>query len=123
MIGQASVEAGFASKVLIVLAGISTIASFLVPNYLVTKSSLLIQLIFLVLASFLGIPGMFLGMFGILVHLNSLTSLKQPYLAPVSPFFPKDWIDLFIRGPLATMKSRPEHLHPLYKWRFSRRRK
>lgn len=122
VIGQASVEAGFASQVLIVLVGISTIASFLVPNYLMTKANTLIQFVFLLLSSFLGIVGIVLGMIAILAHLNGLTSLRQPYLAPVAPFYWEDWIDLFIRGPLTKMKTRPEHLHPLQKWRYGKRR-
>jgi hypothetical protein len=122
VIGQASVEAGFASKVLIVVVGISAIASFLVPNYLVTKSTTIIQFVFLILSSFLGVFGIMLGMIGLLAHLNALTSLKQPYFAPVAPFYGKDWIDLFIRGPLHWMKTRPDHLRPLQKWRYSRRR-
>jgi hypothetical protein len=65
---------------------------------------------------------MTLGIIGILAHLNALTSLKQPYLAPLTPFYGKDWLDLFIRGPLIWMKERPESLHPLKKWRVSRRR-
>ncbi|WP_017726480.1 spore germination protein [Halalkalibacterium ligniniphilum] len=122
IVGQAAVEAGFASKVLIVLAGISAIASFLVPNYLMTKSHTLIQFIFLILSLYLGIFGIMIGFVGLLAHLNSLTSLKQPYLAPVSPFYWKDWIDLFIRGPLQWTKIRPLSLYPLQKWRYSRRR-
>ncbi|PPA69173.1 spore germination protein [Jeotgalibacillus proteolyticus] len=122
VVGQASVEAGFASQVLIVIVGISAIASFLVPNYLITKANTLIQFIILILASFLGIMGIFMGIILLFVHLNALTSLRQPYLAPVAPFYGKDWLDLFIRGPLRWMKTRPEALHPLQKWRYSRRR-
>jgi hypothetical protein len=123
VIGQAAVEAGFASKVLIVLIGISAVASFLVPNYLMTKSSLVLQLLFLVCSALLGFPGIVLGLIAVLAHLNSLTSLKQPYLAPLTPFYWKDWADMFIRGPLPTMKIRPEYLHPLQKWRTQKRRK
>ncbi|WP_127495503.1 spore germination protein [Paenibacillus glycanilyticus] len=123
VIGQAAVEAGFASKVLIVLAGISAISNFLVPNYLVTKSSLLLQFMFLILSSYLGVPGILLGLVGMIAHLNGLTSLKQPYLAPVSPFYWRDWVDLFVRGPLHAMRIRPEALRPLIKYRISRRRK
>ncbi|TDL31154.1 spore germination protein [Jeotgalibacillus sp. S-D1] len=122
VVGQASVEAGFASQVLIVIVGISAIASFLVPNYLINKANTLIQFIILILASFLGIMGIFMGIILLFVHLNALTSLRQPYLAPVAPFYGKDWLDLFIRGPLVWMKTRPEALHPLQKWRYSRRR-
>jgi hypothetical protein len=122
IIGEATVAAAFASKVLIVLIGISAIASFLVPNYLVTKSNALLQFVFLLLASILGIYGMVIGGALLLVHLVALTSLKQPYLAPFTPFYWGDWMDLFIRAPLTWVKSRPEHLHPLQKWRYSKRR-
>ncbi len=122
IIGEATVAASFASTVLVVLIAISAIASFLVPNYLMTKSNALIQFVFLLLASILGIYGMVLGGVLLLIHLNGLTSLKQPYLAPLTPFYWGDWKDLFIRAPLTWMKSRPEHLHPLQKWRYSKRR-
>ena len=122
VIGQAAVEAGFASKILIVLMGISAIAFFLVPNYLMTKANVLIQFVFLVLAWVLGIMGIAFGTILILAHLNGLTSLKQPYFAPVAPFYGRDWIDLFIRGPLNHMKTRPEYLRPLQKWRYKQRR-
>ncbi|MFC4355642.1 spore germination protein [Chryseomicrobium palamuruense] len=122
VIGQAAVEAGFASKVLIVLVGISTIASFLVPNYLMTKANSLIQLILLVLSSLLGLIGIVLGLIAILAHLNSLSSLKQPYFSPVTPFYRRDWVDLFIRGPLVKMMERPEHLKPLKMKRYKARR-
>ncbi|WP_425463882.1 spore germination protein [Paenibacillus taihuensis] len=52
-------------------------STFLVPNYLVTKSSLLLQFMFLILASYLGVPSILLGLIGMLAHLNGLTSLNQ----------------------------------------------
>lgn len=122
VIGQAAVEAGFASNVLIVLVGISTIASFLIPNYLMTKANSLIQLVLLILSSLFGLIGIALGCIAILAHLNGLTSIKQPYFAPVSPFFNKDWNDLFIRGPLVKMLERPKHLNPLKLKRYKTRR-
>ncbi len=123
VIGQATVEAGFASKVLIVLMGISSIAFFLVPNYQMTKSMVLLQVMLLILSSFLGLPGIVIGIIGVLAHLHGLTSLRQPYLAPIAPLYGKDWIDLFIRGPLIWMKTRPDYLHPLRKWRRSTNRR
>jgi hypothetical protein len=123
VIGQASVEAGFASKILIVLVGFTAIASFLVPNYLVTKSNTLLQYGFLILSSFLGFFGIALGLVILFAHLNSLTSLKQPYLSPVSPLSFKDWLDVFIRGPYHWEKTRPAYLKPLNKWRYSQRRR
>ncbi|SFE97459.1 spore germination protein [Alteribacillus iranensis] len=122
IIGQAAVQAGFVSQVLIVLVGVSAIASFLVPNYSITKANSLLQLIFLILADVLGMIGIVFGLVILLAHLNGLTSLKQPYFAPIAPFYWKDWLDLFIRAPLQWMKVRPESLHPLQKWRYRKGR-
>lgn len=122
IIGEAAVQAGFVSKVLIVLVGISTVASFLVPNYMVAKGYTLMHFIMLVLTACLGFFGMIFGLIALFVHLNGLTSLKQPYFAPFSPLYLRDWLDLFIRSPLIWLKRRPEFLHPLHKWRFGKRR-
>lgn len=122
VIGQAAVEAGFASKVLIVLVGISAIASFMVPYYLITKANTMVQFVILILSSFLGLLGIVLGLILMLIHLNALSSLKQPYLAPIAPFYGRDWQDLFIRAPLPYIKTRPLFLLPLKLWRYSRRR-
>ncbi|WML44504.1 spore germination protein [Neobacillus sp. PS3-40] len=122
VIGQATVQAGFVSNVFIVLVGISAIASFLVPNYLMTKIITLLQFFLLVLSSLLGIPGIVLGMIIIIAHLVGLTSLKQPYFAPITPLYLKDWNDLFIRGPLTSIKERPSFLSPLQRWRIKKRR-
>ncbi|WHF45857.1 spore germination protein [Bacillus licheniformis] len=122
VIGEAAVQAGFVSKVLIVLVGISTVASFLVPNYIVAKGHTMIHFTMLVFSACLGFFGLTFGMIGLFVHLNGLTSLKQPYFAPITPLYWRDWLDLFIRSPLIWLKKRPEYLHPLQKWRYVKRR-
>ncbi|WP_077737242.1 spore germination protein [Bacillus sonorensis] len=122
VIGEAAVQAGFVSKVLVVLVGIATVTSFLIPNYIVAKGYTLIHFTILLLSACLGFFGIMLGFIGLFVHLNGLTSLRQPYLAPVTPFYPRDWLDLFIRGPFTWLKKRPAFLHPLKSWRYSKRR-
>jgi hypothetical protein len=122
VIGQAAVEAGIASNILIIAIAISAIASFLIPNYLMTNASKLIQFVFLILAAWLGMWGIGFGLIWLFIHLHSLTSLRQPYLAPLSPFFGTDWKDTVIRVPMTFMKTRPGHLNPLVRFRVSRRR-
>ncbi|KKK37246.1 spore gernimation protein [Mesobacillus campisalis] len=120
VIGQAAVEAGFVSKILIVLVGVAAVASFLVPNYLLSKTNTLIQFAYLILASFLGIPGIVLGLIHMLAHLNGLTSLKQPYFSPIAPLYWRDWMDFFFRAPIPWMKKRPKQADALFKWRYNR---
>lgn len=123
VIGQAAVEAGFASKILIVLVGIAAISSFLVPNYLISKTNTIIQFVFLVLAASLGVLGIIFGAILLVAHLNGLTSLKQPFFAPLAPLYIRDWKDFVIRAPLPWIKKRPEFLRPMQKWRYSQRRR
>jgi hypothetical protein len=122
VIGQAAVEAGIASNILIIFIAISAIASFLVPNYLMTNASKLIQFVFLILAAWLGMWGIGFGLIWLFIHLHGLTSLRQPYLAPLSPFFGSDWKDTVIRLPMIIMKTRPGFLKPLARFRVSKRR-
>ncbi len=105
VIGQAAVAAGFASKVLIVLVGIAAIASFLVPNYMMTRANTLVQFFSPGTIIPSGNAGNLPGVRGGLIHLNGLSSLKQPYFVPVTPLHIHDWKDLFIRAPLTNMKK------------------
>lgn len=122
VIGQAAVQAGIASNILIIFISISAIASFLVPNYLMTNSGKLIQFIFLILAAWLGMWGVGFGIFWLFIHLHGLTSLRQPYLAPLVPFYKGDWKDTIVRFPIKAFKTRPRYLKPLALYKISKRR-
>jgi len=122
VIGQAAVEAGIASNVMVIAIAISAIASFLVPNYLMTNASKLLQFVLLVLAAWLGMWGIGFGLLWLCIHLHGLTSLGQPYLSPLSPFFASDWKDTVFRAPLSRMRTRPAYLKPLQRMRVTGRK-
>lgn len=122
VIGQAAVEAQIASTLLIIHVAITAIASFLTPNYLMTNSSKLIQFGLLILAGWLGIWGIVFGLILVLIHLNGLTSLHQPYFAPLAPFYGKDWKDTIIRLPFRWMLHRPYYLKPQQKLKTVKRK-
>lgn len=82
IIGDAAVQAGLASNILIVMVGIMAVSSFVVPNYLMGVSSKFIRIIFLVLSDQLGLFGVIAGFCILIIHLNSIYSLKKPYLLP-----------------------------------------
>jgi hypothetical protein len=82
IIGDAAVQAGLASNILIVMVGIMAVSSFVVPNYLMGVSSKIIRVIFLVLSHHLGLFGVIAGFCILIIHLNSIYSLKKPYLIP-----------------------------------------
>ncbi|TKD72013.1 spore germination protein [Pseudalkalibacillus hwajinpoensis] len=107
VIGQAAVQAGITSNVLIIVVAISAIASFVVPSYIMSASIRLARFGLILLAGLLGNLGIVIGLTIIVIHLSSLTSVGAPYLAPLSPFFPSDWKDFLLRAPYKMMKSRP----------------
>jgi spore germination protein len=99
VIGQAAVQAGVTSNILIIAVASSAIASFVIPSYIMSSSIRPIRFPLIILAGVLGNFGFMLGVGFIIVHLAGLTSLKNSYLPPVSPFTFKDWGDVFIRAP------------------------
>ncbi len=107
VIGQAAVDAGLTSNVLIIAVASSAIASFTLPSYTMANSIRIVRFGLIIMAGFFGIFGMMIAFALLMIHVTSLTSLKTPYFIPVSPLYFKDWIDIFIRGPYKAMKTRP----------------
>lgn len=107
VIGQAAVEAGFTSNILIIVVAISAIASFVLPSYNMSNAVRIIRFGLIILAGILGLFGIMVGIAFTLIHVISLTSLNTPYFVPVSPVYVREWKDVFIRGPYWSMKKRP----------------
>lgn len=82
-----------------------------------TNASKLLQFSLLILAAWLGMWGIGLGLI-----LHGLTSLGQPYLQPLSPFFASDWKDTVLRLPLSKMRTRPAYLKTLQRMRVTGRK-
>ncbi|WP_100372650.1 spore germination protein [Bacillus sp. FJAT-45037] len=119
VIGQASVEAGLTSNVLLIIVALAALASFTTPVYQMGNTIRLIRFPFIISAALLGGVGVaFCGLYTI-VHLLHLTSLGRPYLEPIFPPRIADWRDAFIRMPFSYMNSRPVYLRPRDKGRFN----
>ncbi|ADC51079.1 spore germination protein [Alkalihalophilus pseudofirmus OF4] len=122
VIGQASVEAGLTSNVLLIIVALAALASFTTPVYQMGNTIRLIRFPFIVSAALLGGVGVaFCGLYT-LAHLLHLTSLGRPYLSPLFPPRIKDWKDAFIRMPFNYMSERPVYLRPRDKGRFNFKR-
>lgn len=107
VIGQAAVQAGLTSNILIIAVASSAIASFVIPSYVMSASIRLIRFGLIILAGLVGNMGLLMGFALIVIHLAGLTSLTTSYLSPVAPFEPRDWRDVFIRAPFWALKQRP----------------
>ncbi|MCB2305420.1 spore germination protein [Clostridium estertheticum] len=104
IIGDTAIQSKMVSPTTLLIVGITVITTFLIPNYDMSLSIRMLRFPMLVLANIMGIFGIAVGWFLILVHLSSLDSLGVPYFE----FHKSDMKDTFIRAPLWKMNKRPE---------------
>lgn len=117
IIGQAAVQAGIVSTVLIIVVAITAIASFLVPTYEMGLAVRLSRFLIMICAALFGMIGITIAAIFILAHLVSIESLGQPYFQPLSPIKIYGLKDTLIRMPLKYIRLRPGIAHPKYKRR------
>ncbi|PFE15281.1 spore germination protein [Bacillus cereus] len=79
VIGQAAVQAGIVSNMMIIIVASTAIASFIIPNYDMGSAIRLIRFPMMLLASLFGIVGIVIGLMTLIGHLLSLESLGIPY--------------------------------------------
>jgi hypothetical protein len=107
VIGQAAVQAGFTSNILIIAVATSAIASFVIPSYVMSASLRLIRFGLIILAGVLGNLGLMMGIALVIIQLAGITNLGTSYLTPVAPANFGDMLDTFIRGPFWALRKRP----------------
>ena len=95
IIGQAAIDSGIASPMMIVVVALTGIASFSIPQYNFAIALRLLKIPFILLAASLGGFGLMIGILLLLMHLCSLRSLGEPYFDPVGPFRPRKFGLLF----------------------------
>ena len=111
VIGQAAVEAGIISNIMVIVVALTAIASFVSPIYSLSVASRLLRFILIILASFIGLYGVMLGLIIIVGHMVSLRSFGVPYLAPFAPFIIEDQDDILFRFPSWKIKKRASYLY------------
>lgn len=108
VLGQAAVEAGLVSTLMVIVTAITAISSFVIPS--LGDMMPILRIAMLVVANILGFMGIELLMIGVLAHLCTLRSFGVPYMAPFAPLNGMDLKDTFIRVPLWAMVTRPRVL-------------
>lgn len=100
VIGQAAVQAGITSNILIISVATSAIASFVIPNYNMSSSIRLLRFGIIIMAGLLGNFGLVCGLGFIMVQLSGLNMFGLSYLYPLAPSKPSRWLELIIRAPI-----------------------
>lgn len=110
VIGQAAVDAGIVGPMVVIIAALTGICSFSIPNVALVNSVRLIKYLIILLSSCFGLLGFWLGILLVLSHLAALSSFGIPYLFPFCSGSVNNYSDLkdsLIRIPLVFMKRRP----------------
>ncbi|MGB4388234.1 MAG: spore germination protein, partial [Caldicoprobacterales bacterium] len=113
IIGDAAVQAGITSPIMVIVVAVTAIASFIIPTYSAAIGLRTIRFPLMILASFLGLYGLILGFIFLNIHMTSLKSFGVSYMSPQAPIVPGDIKDFAIRAPYFMMKKRPIQTYPL----------
>lgn len=110
VLGDAAIRAGIVSPAMVIVVALTAIASFSIPGFSVGLGLRQLRFPLMLLGATLGLFGVMFGLLVILIHLASLRSFGVPYMAPLAPLMPRDLKDIFGRPPFWAMKYRPRYL-------------
>ena len=109
IIGEAAVKAGLVSPLMVIIIGLTAVASYAIPTFDLGLAVRLIRFPLMILAGILGFFGVSVGLYLLLIHLLSLRSFGVPYLSPIAPLRIRALLqDTFVRAPWWALKRRPQ---------------
>ena len=107
VLGQAAVEAGIVTAMMVIIVSFTGIASFTMPGFTLSASARLIRFPMMIAASTFGFYGIIMCMILLVAHLTNLRSFGIPYLSPFAPFGFRHQKDAIWRSPIKTPITRP----------------
>lgn len=106
ILGEAAVDARFASAPIVIITALTGITNFLIPQMI--GALIVVRLIFLLLSAFLGLYGYIFGVIGLFIHLMSMRSFGIPFMLNIGSLNMQDIKDTAIRAPWWVMYLRPK---------------
>ncbi len=92
VIGQAAVSAKLVSPLMVILVSMSTLFSFIVPDYTIINPIRILRFLMLFLSATLGLYGFIIGLIFIITNMVSTNSFGAPFMSPLAPFRPRNLI-------------------------------
>jgi spore germination protein len=114
VIGEAAVQAGIVSPIMVIVVSITAISSFVMPQYPIGLSLRWLRFVAMFFAATLGLYGVILFFLILVIHIAKLESFGVSYIRPAVPNANglSDLKDFMVRVPLMMMKKRPVMLKP-----------
>lgn len=100
VLGEASVSAGIASPITIIVIAVTFISSLTFSNVDINSSLRFFRFAFILLAGFFGLYGITLGLLFFLIYTTNIMSFHKPYFAPLAPFNKEYFNNTVIKAPL-----------------------
>ena len=107
VLGQAAIQAKIASPATVTIVAITAVANFTIPVFSAALSIRVLRFALILISGTLGVFGFLTALFVFLIHLCSLRSFGEPYMAPYAPLIPSDLKDSVFRVPVWAMTTRP----------------
>jgi spore germination protein len=82
IIGQAAVDAGLVSPMIVIIVALTGICSFAIPSVALVSAYRLIKYFIIFLAAFFGLMGVAVGVVLVLLHICSLENFGVCYVSP-----------------------------------------
>jgi spore germination protein KA/spore germination protein len=96
VIGQAAIAAGIFSSLLLIIAAVSLIASFALPDYTLITPFRVLKFLVIFTTGFFGFFGYTVATVFVLTLLVSNTSFGVPFMTPFAPYNGRDFAKAFI---------------------------
>ena len=91
ILGEAAVNAGFVSPIMIIVVAFTFITSLLFTEQELVQAARHFRIIFLFLAAIYGLYGIVLAFIYFIIHITNIKTFSMPYFYPLSPF-KKDYL-------------------------------
>jgi hypothetical protein len=110
VIGQAVVQAGIVSPIIVIIVAMTAITSFAIPIYSLVLSTRIIRILLILASTVLGIYGIGIAWIIGIIHAASLEDFGVRYLGDYSPYKMESIKDTILRAPKNLIYKRPDIL-------------
>ncbi len=110
VLGDAAVNAGLVSPVMVIVVSVSAISSLVFIYYDMQGSIRFWRYLMMILAALFGIVGFVMGLMLLLINLCSVKTFGKPYTLPMMPFIKGAQSNALFKTEISKMKKRPEYL-------------
>lgn len=112
ILGQAAVAANIVSPLLIIIAGLTGLGSFAIPDFSMGLGLRLMRFVYMLVATVLGFYGISLLFFLHLALICNMKSFGVPYLSPIAPWL-KDYQNALVRFPWWKQERTPDETNAI----------